>query len=43
MLDTLTKEQKLKLQRSKAIRTGKRNKAIEIDRLIEEAVSRERN
>lgn len=43
MVDTLTKEQKQTLKRGKAIRTGKRNKSIEIDRLIAEAVSRERN
>ena len=43
MNNTLTLEQQIKLQRGKAIRTGKRNKAIEIDRLIAEAMEKENN
>ena len=43
MNNTLTVEQQLKLKRGKAIRTGLRNKAIEIDRLIAEAMAKENN
>ena len=43
MINQLTVEQQLKLKRGKAIRTGLRNKAIEIDRLIAEAMAKENN